>query len=212
MSRADGLDPYVSGLPREWVERLADSDASTDALIRTTRTFHEPTLTPDISVNPPGQGPQPLPIGNVIGLHYDTPATDTGHRIFKVQRNLVYQDVDIATHTSFHIHWTKAVDTDQSGATVRWVIEYTVFDGRDDDIATPVISNTVNIDDTYDDAGTTSRIVHRSANVEVTDFIPDYYVGVKITNDAANTTLSGGPVLISADLLWRGWLNTNFLL
>lgn len=211
MSRADGLDPYVSGLPREWVERLSESDETTDALTAATRVFHKPTLTPDISVNPPGLGPQPLAMGNIIGLHYNTPATDEGYRILKVPFSMVTAGNEraVVPYTSFHIHWTKAVDTDQSGGTVRWVFEYTLFDGESEDVIVPAVTNTLNIDDTYTDTGTTTRVIHRSANFEVTDLVAGYYLGIKVTNDAGNTTLSGGPVLVSADMLWKGWLNTN---
>lgn len=209
MSRADGLDPYVSGLPREWVERLANSDETTDSLEIATRIFHKPTLTPAISVSAPGLGPQPVVIGNVIGLHYDTPATDAGFRIIKIPTSLVSAGNarQVEPHTSFHVHWTKGVDTDQSAATVRWVLDYTVFDGRDDELTSPIVSNTVNMDDTYVDAGTTTRVVYRTPDFEVTDLVAGYYLGVKVTNDSGNSTIAGGPVLVSADLLWRGWLN-----
>lgn len=212
VDRADGLDPYATGLPREWVERLANSDETTDALLAKTRINHKPTLTPDVSVNPPGLGPQPVALGNVIGLHYNTPATDEAYRVLKIPSSLVVAGNAraIEPHASFHVHWTKANDVDCSGASVRWVLEYTMFDGHDDEILTPTVSATINMDDTYVDAGTTTRVVHRSANFEVTNLVPGYYLGVKITNDNANTdaALQSNAVAISADMLWRGWLNT----
>lgn len=213
MSRADSLDPYAPGLPREWVERLAESDETTDALTIATRVFHKETITPDISISPPGLGPQPLAIGNVMGLHYDTPATDESYRIMKIPFSLVMAGNARAVEpfASFHIHWTKANNVDQSTANIRWVLEYTMFDGNDDEITSPVVSATINIDDTYDDAGTTTRVVHRSANFDVTNLIAGYYLGIKITADNANTTasLQNQGVLVSADLLYKGWLNTN---
>jgi len=211
MAREAGLSNYLDGMPAEYVARLLASDAKTDVLERTTAIHHKPTLTPDISVSPPGQGPQPLALGNVIGLHYDTPATDEGFRILKIPFTLVSpgNTAAIEPSVSFHIHWTKGVNSDESGATVRWVFEYTLFDGHDDEITSPTVSGLINMDDTYDDAGTTTRIVHRTADFVVTGLIAGYYLGVKITNDAGNTTMLGGPVLISADMLWKGWINTN---
>jgi hypothetical protein len=213
VNRADGLDPYATGLPREWVERLANSDETTDSLLTQTRINHKPTITPAISVSAPGLGPQPLAIGNVMTLHYDTPATDAGYRILKIPSSLVVAGNAraIEPYVSFHIHWTKANDVDQSGATIRWVFEYTMFDGHDDEILTPTVSGTVNMDDTYIDAGTTTRIVYRTANFEITDLVPGYYLGVKVTTDNANTTasLQGNGAIVSADMLWKGWLNTE---
>jgi hypothetical protein len=177
------------------------------ALAKATRFFHEPTVTPGQGSSAPGQGPSELVIGSVLGLHFDDPS-DMVYRIFKIGTNFIPGGPGMTgdgTNASFHVHWTKAVDTDQSGGTVRWQIEYTVFDGISEDIAvTPTV---IDLDDTYIDSGTTSRIVHRTANVPAPGFIPGYYVGLCIGYDSGNTTLSGGPVVVSADLLSLGFIN-----
>ena len=211
VDRTSGLAQNLAGMPAEYVARLLASDAKTDILESTTAILHKPTLTADISVSAPGLGPQPLAIGNVITLHYDTPATDEGYRIMKIPYNMVSAGnvAGVEPSASFHIHWTKGVNSDESAATVRWVFEYTVFDGKDDEITSPAISGLINMDDVYDDAGTTTRVVYRTVDFPVTDLVAGNYLGVKITNDAGNTTMLGGPVLVSADMLWKGWINTN---
>lgn len=171
-----------------------------------TRVFHKPTVTPDGAESAPGQGPQPVVIGTVMGLDFNSP-TDKAYRILKVDSNIVPQgNPSVTAYTSFHVHWTKSGDVDESGNVVRWRLEYTVFDGASGDVAlaTPSV---VEWDDTYDDGATLTRIVYRTSNVEVTDLTPNYYVGVALEYVPANTTLSSSPVVISADLLWRGFLH-----
>lgn len=171
-----------------------------------TRVFHKPTVTPDGAVSAPGQGPQPIVFGTVMGLDFDTP-TDVAYRIMKMDSNMVAQsNPSVTALTSFHVHWTKSGDGDESGNTVRWRLSYTVFDGESEEVAlaTPTV---VEWDDTYVDAGTTTRIIYRTGNVEVTDLTPGYYIGVALEYVPANTTLLSTPVVISADLLWRGFLH-----
>ena len=206
MAREEGLGNYLPGMSPEWVRRLIDSDQRTDILERTTRVFHKPTITPAVSVSAPGLGPQPIVFGTVMGLDFDT-ATDAAYRILKIPSNIVEagNEAGIAPFASFHVHWTKSGDLDASADTVRWRLSYTVFDGSSDEVAlvTPTV---IEWDDVYDDAGTTTRIVYRTGNMDVTGFVPNYYVGLMLEYVPANTTLST-PVVISTDLLWRGWLN-----
>lgn len=163
-----------------------------------TRTFHKPTITPSEAEVAPGAGPSPVVFGTVMGLDFDNP-TDKAYRVLKIDTNFV-------GNASFHVHWTKSGDANESGNTVRWRLSYTVFNGNSDEVAL-VAPTIITFDDTYDDSGTTSRIIHRSPNIDATGFQAGYYVGLCLDYDNANTTLASTPVAISADLLWEGTVN-----
>lgn len=193
----------------EWRNFLASLDSETYALANASQIIHKPTITPGEGTSAPGQGPTELVIGTFLGLHFDN-TTDRAYRVMKIDGTFIPGGAGPAgdgTNASFHIHWTKAVDTDQSGATVRWRLSYTVspLNGTDDIAgATPTV---IEWDDTYDDGGTTSRIVYRTDNGAAIGFTPLYYVGLCLEYVPANTTLAGGPVVISTDLLFRNEIN-----
>jgi hypothetical protein len=207
MAREAGLSNYLDGMPAEYVARLLASDAKTDIIERDTSVLHKPTITPATAGFGSGNAPVTKAFGTVLGLHYDQP-TDVAYRIVKIPHNLVVAGniAAVEPSASFHIHWTKSNDLAQSGATVRWRMSYTVFDGKTDDVS--VAPTVIDWDDTYDDGGTTSHIVHRTANIDAIGLVPDYYIGMQLEYVTANTTLVD-PVCISADMLWRGWINTN---
>lgn len=162
-----------------------------------TRTFHKPTITPSDSEVQPGQGPAPIVFGSTMGLHFDN-TTDKAYRIIKVPSNYTGP-------ATFHIHWTKSGDADESGNVIEWRINYTLFNGSSQDInTTPTV---VTLTDTYEDNGTTSRIVYRTANSTEIPLIANYYLGIQLDYVAGNTTLISTPVAISADLLWEGYIN-----
>lgn len=173
---------------------------SLGSLDAASRIIHTPGITPSASTMVPGLGPEPVVLGTLIGLHY------------KRDSDLVYSYSKIQTSylsdASFHVHWTKNVDTNQAGATVRWRLRYTVFDGTSQDV-TAGPTGTIIWDDTYDDAGTTSRVVYRTPNAAATGFVAGYYVGMELGFVAANTTLSDRPVVISCDILARQSINVG---
>jgi len=163
-----------------------------------TRVLHTPGLTTFRNVFPPGQGPQPVTIGTTVGLHYAADA-DLVYGYSKIQTSYV-------SDASFHVHWTKNVNTDQSGRVVRWLINYTVFNGSSQDVNVAP-TGTLTLDSTYTDAGTTTRIVRRSPSAPAPGFIAGYYVSFSVGFDAANTTLDGRPTLVSCDILTRNTIN-----
>lgn len=166
-----------------------------------TKIVHKPTITPAIAESAPGLGPQPISFGSVMGLEYDTPATDAAYRVMKIDNTFVDQGNPL--DASFHVHWTKSGDTDESGNGCTWVLSYTVFNGETEDInVTPTV---ITMSDTYTDSGTTSKIVHRTTNFEAPGFVANYYIGVKL--EVTGSTLSSNPVLISCDMLFRNYIN-----
>lgn len=160
--------------------------------ISATRILHVPVVTPSAVGRPAGQSPEYVVFGAVLALHYTGDAQKAyGH--FKIPDSFVGD-------ATLHVHWTKNVDTDQSGATVRWELKYAVYDGSSQDAAAP---ETMTWDAMYDDDGTTTRIVYRTPDQTPTGFLPGYYVGVEVGFVPGSTTLSGRPVLVSVDMLCR---------
>lgn len=181
-----------------WTAAIGNSEWEFRSDPNATRIFHKPTITPSEAEVAPGQGPSPVVFGTVMGLHYDN-ATDKAYRVLKIDSNFTGT-------ASFHVHWTKSGDLNESTNTVRWQLSYTVFNGSSDEVAL-VAPTVLTWDDTYDDAGTTSRIVYRTGNETAAGFVAGYYVGICLEYVAGGTTISGGPVVISADLLWEGSIN-----
>jgi hypothetical protein len=171
---------------------------SLESLDTASRIVHTPGITPNSSTMVPGLGPEPVLLGTLLGLHY------------KRDDDLVYSYSKIQTSylsdASFHVHWTKNVDTNQEGATVRWRLRYTVFNGIDDDVAAGPTGIIV-WDDVYDADGTTSRVVYRTPNAAAVGFVAGHYVGMELGFVAANTTLADRPVVISCDILSRQSIN-----
>lgn len=174
------------------------AEAAIDELKNATRIIHTPGVTPTSATVVPGLAPEVIAIGTTVALHY------------KKNNDKVYGYSKIPTSyvgdASFHIHWTKNVNTNQAGNTVRWLINYTVFNGSSENIEVAPTGNLI-LDDTYDDSGTTSRIVYRTPNAPAIGFVAGYYVSYEIGFDPTNTTLTGRPAIISCDILSRQTIN-----
>ncbi len=172
----------------------------------TSRIIHTPGITPSRPTAIPGQEPAFLSFGTptpwLLGLHFDKPqVTQAVYGYAKIQTSY------IGPEANFHVHWTKAVDTDQSGKTVRWVLDYHVFNGTNQNVQ--VAPTQIVWDVTYLDAGLTSRIVYRTPNSVNIPAVAGYYIGFRLSYDQANTTLDGGPVVISCDILMRQTINVG---
>lgn len=164
-----------------------------------TRIIHTPGVTPTSATFVPGLAPEVVKYGTTVALHY------------KKNNDKVYGYAKIPTtyvsDASFHIHWTKFNDADESGRTVRWVLNYTVFDGTSQNIAVAP-TGTLNLNDTYDGASAdTTRIVYRTPNAAAAGFVAGYYVSFEVGFDPAFTTLTDRPVIISCDILTRQTIN-----
>jgi len=174
------------GLAEHWTGSAWLTGADHNA----TRRIHKPTITAELSSGSPGQVPDPIVFGSTIGLEFGG-ASDAAYRIFKISAAYV-------SDATAHVHWTKSADGDESGNTVDWRIQYTVFDGLSQDIGL-VTPSEVTISDTYVDASTdATRIVYRTDLAPLSGFVPDYYVGIRI--DTPSNTLASNPVLISVDV------------
>lgn len=183
-------------------QKLHLFNGSQSAIKDATSTYHEPTLVPEFGTNAPGQQPDLALIGSTMVAQF-TVNTDSAYRLFKVPSNYV-------TGAAFHVHWTKEEgvggDGDQSGNTVLWRISYTVMQGNGTDIN--VAPTVIDIPDTYDDSGTTTRVTHRTADVSAPGFIAGYYVGMCIeAATPGGSALTCEPALITADLTYTQYIN-----
>jgi hypothetical protein len=195
------LNVQIADWETEWRNFLATIDGGY-AVAFATRTIHKPTVTPSDAQVQVGLGPVPVVYGSTMGLQYNDPS-DAAFRVLKIDYSFTGDGT--GTDASFHVHWTKASDADESGNVVRWRLSYTVFDGIGDDIN--VAPTVLDMDDTYIDAGTTTRTVYRTANVAAPGFIKGQYLGIKLEYVSGDTTLVSDPVVVSCDLLYTNTIN-----
>jgi len=157
--------------------------------------IHVPAVTPSAASNSPGKQPTVVLVNaSILGLAM-TVDTDDALRLYKLP-------FSYAGNASFHVHWTKSTNTDDSGKTVRWRISYTVFDGKTEEVTGAPA--TVEYEDTYVDSGTTTRYVYCTPDILVDgEFESAHYVGVKIEaiSPSAGTPLTD-PVVVSLDLVY----------
>ena len=139
----------------------------------------------------------PVAIGPFLGAVFNI--GDIAHRTFKINSRYV-------GNPSVHLHWTKSTDAVETGRAVRWRVTFLAVDGHNQNaLATPGV---VEIEDTYDDSGTTSRIIYRTPNLPLTGVVADYYLAIQIERVApVGTPLSASPLLISADLRYDMYVN-----
>lgn len=197
-------------LQQKWfdgvIEVVVSKDAAEESFINAklhgtlaTRIYHEPTVSAAVGTNAPGQQPSIIPIGSVLTAAF-TIGADKAYRIFKIPGNFV-------STPAFHVHWTKSSDAVETGNTVRWRLSYTVFPGNGADVN--VSPTVINFDDTYDDSGTTSRIIYKTPDIAAIGFLPNYYIGIAIEAVAplSGTPLTSEPALASVDLTYIEYIN-----
>lgn len=168
------------------------------ALEATVRPFHASIVTPSAGSSSPGKTPAPTPAGSMLLLAF-TIGTDQAHRQFKIPSYF-------AGNPNVHVHWSKTSDAVETGKAVRWRVSYTVFNGSSEDGGG--VPTVVELEDTYDDAGTTTRVVHRTANVALAGFVAGYYVSMAIEAIApTGAALSSEPGLFTLDLTFDETIN-----
>lgn len=160
---------------------------------------HLPIVGPGRSDGPPGQLPPVIASGALPVVSFDGVAG----------AQAVFRTIKIPTafvdSPGFHIHWSKSDDVDRSGESVRWVVTYKVFNGRDEDAAiTPTV---VSCDDTYGDAGTTTRVVHRCTDGPLVGLIAGYYIAFKVEKGTPGGSPMAAPGLVTLDFTYRGYVN-----
>lgn len=162
------------------------------------RSYHAPAVSPSTYRSPGLKDPTLIDLTPLILLQF-TPNVDAAFRSFKIPGYY-------SQNAEMHLHWTKSSDANESGKAVRWRIEYFTFSGNGDDLITTPSS--VEIEDIYDDAGTTSRIVHRTPNVALTGFQARWYAAIAVSAvTPVGTAMASEPALFSADLTFDQFIN-----
>lgn len=158
--------------------------------------YHVPILKPGSAVNSGSTTPI---ASNALLLTAFTLNTDGAWQQFKIPDNFVDEP-------AFHVHWSKSTNAVNSGRNVRWRMSYTIFDGSSEDGA--VAPTVTEVEDTYEDGGTTSRIVYRTADVPLSGFVAGYYMAVEIQAvTPTGTALTGEPGLFALDLTFNQFIN-----
>jgi len=165
------------------------------------RLHHEPIVTASFAQSLPGTTPTPGAVGPFIYLTFSLD-NDAAFRQFKIPNAYV-------SDPNFHIHWTKTSDANDLGKAVRWRVTYIVFRSSPtvagDANITPTV---VEVEDTYDDSGTTSRNVYRTPNTPMVGFVANYYVSMKIEAiTPVGAALSANPALFSLDVTFNEYIN-----
>lgn len=160
-----------------------------------TRTAHAAVVTAS-SYNPSGPGSDPtLTASNALLLLAFTLSTDGAYRQFKIPYEYV-------GNASVHVHWTKTSNANESGKAVKWRISYVSFASTtvtaEDGSVSPTV---VEVEDTYDDSGTTTRLVHCTADVALSGVSAGDYMSLKIEAvTPAGTAMASEPGLFSVDI------------
>lgn len=176
-------DRYLGAEVADAIDRLTDG----------TIEFHEPLVTPASAGSLPGTAPTLNAIGPVLVLVFSS--ADAAWRSFKIPANF-------AGNPRFHIHWTKSTDANEQGRAVKWRVTYAAFPGEGE--AIQALSHVVDYEDVYEDAGTTTRVLHRTPDLPLEGLAgvePGYYLGIKVERvSPTGAALTQNPALFSLDL------------
>jgi len=129
---------------------------------------------------------------------------DLAFRLFKIDR-------DFSDSLNLHIHWTKSADANVFMQTVRWRIDYKVFqsttglpgNGAGAGAFVDTGDQVYNVNDANAD-----RTVFRTANLPIAGAVAGYYLAVKISSltPGAGTPLNN-PALVSLDMTYNAFIN-----
>ena len=196
-------DPVAGDIPEDYFAgggRLATRELARiiNASGNLVRSRHKSIVAVGKSTSSPGQGPQPTVYGSTFLLTF-TPDTDDAFRQFKIPGHF-------SDSPAVHIHWTKTGDGDESGLAVLWRVSYHVFPGSGQDIN--VAPSVVETEVTYDDAGTTTRVMQRTADLELSGFVANWYCAVKVEAiTPVGSPMVSEPSLFSLDLTYNERIN-----
>lgn len=177
-----------------------DDDTTPDDIETTTLTrltgYHEPIVTPSFSSSLPGTTPTPLAIGATLFLDFSL-NNDAAWRSFKIPSNFV-------DGASVHLHWTKVGNANELGKAVRWRATYSIFPGDLAELTVGTTTTVVEYEDTYPDAGTTTRTINRTPDLPIFGVVANYYMGIKVEAiTPAGAAMASHPALMSLDLVFR---------
>lgn len=191
---------YFSGgahVPTGELAELLNKAASAGAV----RPHHVPVVTPSSYKSVAGKEPSAVEVGTGLLLAF-TVGVDVAYRQYKVPPNY-------AASAALHIHWTKTADAAENGKVVRWRVTYVAYASSSTTAGDLLASSTVaEVEDTYDDDGTTSRLVYRTPDIVMVGVTAGYYVALKVEAVApSGAPLAAEPGLLSVDFTFEEYAN-----
>lgn len=195
---------YFSGgshLSTGELEKVLNTAADVDAV----RRVHLPVMVATSTKSVAGKEPSLVECGAAAIVAAFTLNTDVAFRQFKVPYAYA------GTYAKMHVHWTKTSDANENGKRVRWRLTGTVFESsatvHGDAAAT---SGVIEVEDIYDDAGTTTRLMHRTAEFDIAPYLAaGRYVSFKIEaiTPTGGAAMASEPGLFSVDLIADEYIN-----
>lgn len=162
------------------------------------RRYHVPLVTPTTVKSGPGKEPTTVVVSTLV-LAAFTLGVDDGYRQFKIPHTYVGSP-------SIHIHWSKTGDANEQTKTVRWRVTYSVFDGETEEATG--ITGQVDLDGTYLNSGTTTRIVYETADAALTGFVAGHYCSMKVEAvTPGGVAMVSEPGLFALDLEYNEYIN-----
>jgi hypothetical protein len=187
----------VEGIVRPSIQDNTPITASGLAVEAATRLKHVAVVDAGTLKIAGASAPTLVEHGSMMYMSFDSPG-DRGFRVFKI-------DYDYVDNASLHIHWTKSDDVDRSGTFCRWRVDYSVYNGKDEEVNGLTFTETLDLE--YLDSGTTTRYIYRSPNLTLSGIQAGYYVAAKITSTTASGAALVDPGLVSMDFMYLAHIN-----
>lgn len=166
------------------------------------RIYHQAIVSASVGASQPGKQPAVI-VSNALMLLEFTPDTDAAFRQFKIPSSYIGD-------AAFHIHWTKTGNGDESGKVVRWKVSYVAFEGHQGGGLGNAAPTVVEVEDTYEDDGTTDWYIYATPDIPMEGIEPGYYVSMKIEAiTPVGTPMTSEPGLFSLDQTFTQYINNG---
>lgn len=193
--------PHIAKPGSEIYDLRQDVEEAFVTLEGMLRYRHDVIVAPATFKSTAGKEPVPLAVGPLMYLEF-TVNNDVAYQVRKV--NGTFYD-----NPSVHIHWTKTTDANEQNKKVRWHVEYVSFASSvgapGDGTETPHVAE---VEDTYLDAGTTTRMIHETTSIPLVGVVAGHYLSLVISAvTPVGTPMVSPPGLFALDLVYREYIN-----
>jgi hypothetical protein len=176
---------------------LATASGTAFALESATHIIHQDVASASTLKLTGANAPALTEHGSLLYLSFDH-AVDRCFRMFRISH-------DYIGSPSLHIHWTKSDDVDRSATFAKWRIDYSVFNGHNEEVNGGTFVETTDLE--YLDSGTTTRVIYRSENMPLVGVSPNDYVSIKVSKVTPTGAELVDPGLVSVDLIYESYVN-----
>lgn len=187
----------IEGIVRPSIQDNTPITASGLAVEAATSTKHVSIVDAGTLKAAGANSPTLVEFGSLMYSAFDSPA-DRAFRVFKI-------DQDYSDSAAIHIHWTKSDDVDRSATFCRWRVDYSVYNGDDEEVDGSTHVETLDLE--YLDSGTNTRYVYSTPSLTLSGVQAGDYISTKITSTTASGAALTGPGLVSMDLTYRSYIN-----